>query len=230
MKDVEDKATLGEKREANTANGRSGMILEYIKTLITWPLILGAFMLIYGERLMTIAENRQIKAGPSGLEIGDRIETSKQQLVYLDEIVGKIKSNPTDAQKVTDLAKELSQSIQSFRKGLSQDIQNTPIKISIDDIRSAEEGERKGFEYILSKDIDAAISSFAKAEKLWPTFHNVGEIRGLLESRRPSLSAASETERDGVWQEIYGEILSKYSWGIPADVRTQIRSRLNLHG
>ena len=111
---------------------------------------------------------------------------------------------------------------------MSQDIQNTPKKISIDDITSAEEGERQGFEYILSNNIDGAIRAFAKAEKIWPTYHNVSEIRDLLESKRPSLGAASETERDRVWQEIYGEILSKYSWGMPSDVRTQIRSRLNL--
>ena len=90
MKNIDDKASLGDKRETNAASGKSGIILEYVKALLSWPLIIGALLLVYSGRLMTMVETRETELGPNGVKFGERIETSKKQLGYLDEAASDV--------------------------------------------------------------------------------------------------------------------------------------------
>ena len=82
--------------------------------------------------------------------------------------------------------------------------------------------ELKGFGFIVSKDAEAAIEAFANAEKLRPVYHNVAEIRKLLEENRAALVAAPREGPSEAWRNVYRTILSKYSWGMPDDVKKKL--------
>jgi hypothetical protein len=86
----------------------------------------------------------------------------------------------------------------------------------------AADWELKGFDFIVNKDAEAAIQAFANAVKLWPSYHNVAEIRKLLEANRAALVAAPREGSSGPWSNVYRILISKYSWGMPADVKTKL--------
>ena len=80
--------------------------------------------------------------------------------------------------------------------------------------------ERQGFEAILERDIDAALDAFTEARRLWPDYHNVAEIQrylAQLQKSRPSLEPSD-------WVNINRTILTEYSWGMPPDIRAELRA------
>lgn len=86
----------------------------------------------------------------------------------------------------------------------------------------AADWELKGFEFLVSKDADAALEAFANAEKLWPSYHNVAEIRKLLNDNRAALVAAPKEGKSPAWTSVYQTLITNYSWGMPADVRNKL--------
>ncbi|MDX6558554.1 MAG: hypothetical protein QOF72_1603 [Blastocatellia bacterium] len=90
----------------------------------------------------------------------------------------------------------------------------------------AANAELKGFDFLVSKDFEAAIQAFATAEKLWPSYHNVAEIRKLLEDNRANLAAAPREGKSEAWSNVYRTLTSKYSWGMPADVKDKLTAQL----
>lgn len=81
--------------------------------------------------------------------------------------------------------------------------------------------ERKGFEALLDNDIPAARDAFAAAEKAWPEYHNVAEIRALLDRLAKTLPAGVKSLPVDTHRETLKTILNDYSWGMPADLRTR---------
>lgn len=90
----------------------------------------------------------------------------------------------------------------------------------------AAEWELKGFDSIVRKDVEAALQAFANAEKLWSSYHNVAEIRKLLEDNHAGLASAPREGRSEAWTNVYRTLISKYSWGMPADVKTKLSEQL----
>ena len=82
--------------------------------------------------------------------------------------------------------------------------------------------ETKGFDFLVSKNAEAALLAFANAEKLWPSYHNVAEIRKLLEG---NLAALKEGKSEA-WTTFYKTLLAKYSWGMPADIKSKLSEQL----
>ena len=82
--------------------------------------------------------------------------------------------------------------------------------------------EIKGFDFLVSKNAEAALLAFANAEKLWPSYHNVAEIRKLLEG---NLAALKEGKNDA-WITFYRTLLAKYSWGMTADIKSKLSEQL----
>ena len=79
----------------------------------------------------------------------------------------------------------------------------------------------QGFEYLLNRDVDAAIEAFGKAFEIWPDYHNVQEIVKTLEQARERLRSRD----DRSWNKLYRMILTQYSWGLPNDLRLQFREK-----
>jgi hypothetical protein len=84
----------------------------------------------------------------------------------------------------------------------------------------------KGFDFLVSKDAAAAIKAFASAERLWPSYHNVAEIRKLLEDNRAALVSAPREGRSDAWSNVYRVLIKQYSWGMPADVKSKLSEQL----
>lgn len=88
--------------------------------------------------------------------------------------------------------------------------------------QEAADWELKGFDSLFHKDAEAALQAFTNAAKLYPSYHNVGEIRTLLEKNLAALTAAPKEGKSEAWSNVYQTIISKYSWGMPPEVKTQI--------
>lgn len=86
----------------------------------------------------------------------------------------------------------------------------------------AADWELKGFDSLVHKDTEAALHAFSSAEKLWPSYHNVSEIRKLLEKNRSALNAAPKEGKSEAWSSVYRTITTVYSWGIPPDIKNQL--------
>lgn len=79
--------------------------------------------------------------------------------------------------------------------------------------------ERKGFDAIVAKDAETALEAFTKAETLWPNYHNLSEIKMLLEANRAALTAASRDGKSEPWSSFYRTLISKHSYGMPPDIK-----------
>ncbi len=88
----------------------------------------------------------------------------------------------------------------------------------------AKKQEVLGFEALIKDDFSAALDHFEKATKAWPSYHNVSEIARLLRSKGRELSIAQSKEKAG--QEVYQEIWDKYSWGMPEEIKAEMRKKL----
>jgi hypothetical protein len=86
--------------------------------------------------------------------------------------------------------------------------------------------EAKGFNALLNKDPQAALDAFSHAEKLWPSFHSVAEIKRLLQDNQAALMAAPKEGNSEVWVNFYRTLVSKYSWGMPAEIKEQFNQQL----
>lgn len=196
----------------------ANIVLEYIKALI-WPLVLVVAFTVYGDELFNIIKNREIDA--FGLKLGKQIDDiSKNYQEELDSLKENIKEengNEALLEKLdgigSNLGKELSQ-VQSSA------LQQTASLESLSKREAIARLERKGFESIINLDVNSAIDAFTEANRLWPDYHNVSEIRKLLIRHQQDLLKSADKS---AWKEVVMVIIKKYSWGIPKDIRGKLR-------
>ena len=86
--------------------------------------------------------------------------------------------------------------------------------------------EIKGFDFLVSRNAEAALVAFGNAEKLWPSYHNVAEIRKYLEGNLAALTSAPTEGKSEAWITLYKLLLAKYSWGMPADIKSKLSEQL----
>ena len=86
--------------------------------------------------------------------------------------------------------------------------------------QTAAEKERDGFALILAGKFDEALSSFESAENISPTYHNVFEISQLLRRDRDNI------RNEPTQKEIIRRLLRDYSWGMPEEVKAQLKAKL----
>jgi hypothetical protein len=83
--------------------------------------------------------------------------------------------------------------------------------------------EQAGFEAILDRRLDDAIAAFEQAREAWPDYHKVAEIAAYL-----ARAKATEAPLDAAtWAAVDRTILTKYSWGMPANLRDAFRARIS---
>ncbi len=78
--------------------------------------------------------------------------------------------------------------------------------------------EKIGFEGLINKNLDLAISAFENSESSYNQFHQVYEISRFLIVKRNS----GEDQNKLFWQEIYQKILKDYNWKMPQDIRARM--------
>lgn len=222
--------------------GRAQLVLEFIKAFL-WPVLAVVAVLCFGPDLKDILKNRTWKIGV--IEVGDRISNLKdsmqESLLIQKDYLTKIKDSSGNPEKVRELADAAVLDIENTQRGIKKEIQNIqeviPQKSSVETedttVKSKPKNENVsptnvrdwellGFKHILDKDVKAAIEAFAAAEKDWPNYHNVAEIRKELVSNSEALAAKDSSK----WNDLYKHLLKDLSWGMPADVRQQIKSSL----
>lgn len=215
-----------------SGKSRAEFILEVIKLLL-WPTLIVIAVMWLQDDVMDLLKSRTWKIGI--IEVGNKIEnlenTVQGELILQKDYLIKILNNSSDSTKVREYVHLAMGSIENAQSGVKKDIQS--IQETIPERResqlvsqqtmeekpkTAKRWEYLGFNNLVEMEIDDAIEAFTESEKLWPNYHNVSEIRLLLVEKREILKAKDSPE----WRALYNEILEKYSWGMPSDIRQKL--------
>lgn len=98
------------------------------------------------------------------------------------------------------------------------------INIAID----AGDNERAGFQALLSGNLSAARQYFEAAYRTSPTLHNVDEIyhRLLTTEQVQDYDNASSDQKQTLLLGLYRQIIDQYSWGMPDDLKQDMKRRV----
>jgi tetratricopeptide (TPR) repeat protein len=222
---------------------RQEFILETIKVFI-WPTLIVVAVLWLGTDLKEILKSRTWKVGI--IEVGDRVSnlgnTLQDELLLQKDYLDKIRENRADVNKVEEYVGKAIESIENAQKGIKKEVQTIQEAIpqglnpelgkaspiveqkgtTVQNPNTANGWETLGFDYILDKEVNKAIEAFSHAEKIWPDYHNVSEIRKLLIQNRGELEQAASPK----WKEIYQKVTTRFSWGMPSDVRNKMQKHI----
>jgi hypothetical protein len=214
------------------------LVLDYIKAFL-WPVAAVIIVLIYQDDVRKILAEREVDI--FGLRIGEKVEQIETQAMAEIEDIRLLLEAQKQAAGSTaadpQLSEDIDTKLSSLERNLSreiaqvQDAQQTvqaapPAQrtATVDAASSraslAAAAERRGFEALVRHDVAAALAAFDEARGIWPEYHNVAELGRALRNRQDRLAdPASEA-----WTQLYREILTRYSWGLPDDIRTAIRA------
>jgi hypothetical protein len=215
------------------------LILDYIKAFM-WPAVAVVVVVIYQDDVREILKEREVDI--FGLRIGEKVEQIESQaMAEIQDIrlLLEAQQAETAAADGTDpqLAADIEAKLASLERNLSREIsqvqseqqalrtapateRTTAVEAGASRAERAAAAERRGFEAVIERDLDAAIAAFDEARRIWPEYHNVAEIGRALRRWRDRL----ENPESSAWPQFYREILTRYSWGLPEDLRTEIRA------
>jgi len=223
--------------ESNSQTHPAMLVLEYLKVFI-WPVLLLVGVLLFKPQIVDILNTRELSIG--SVTVGKKIEgiedSMQQQLAVQKRYIEQIDANADNPALVRENARWLLGVIPTIQKNVGQDLVAIKNEIQAggtaparaaaslphDAPKTARDWELNGFEALLAKDVDAAISAFSQAETLSPTYHNVAEIHRLLADKRELLKAKDAAQ----WKAIYKPIAGRYSWGIPAEILSRLKDEL----
>lgn len=230
---------VGGGRTKDYALGR--LVLDYIRAFM-WPLVAVVVVVIYQDDVRKILSEREVDI--FGLRIGEKVEQIESQAkAEIEDIRLLVEAQQQLAASAGESAPRVSEDLvaklSSLERNLSREIarvqsEQQVLQAAPPDARQAAieaesrqasratlaaAAERRGFEALLDRDVDAAIAAFEEARDIWPEYHNVAEIARALRKRRDALAALGAED----WSELYRDILTRYSWGLPDDLRSAIR-------
>lgn len=208
------------------------LVLDFIRAFL-WPAVALVVVLVYQDDVRTILQEREVDI--FGLRIGERVEAIESQaLAEIADIRTLLEQRQRrsgeagDAELIEDIETKLS----SFERNLSrevsavQSVETSPAQPSRPQrdpsagrADRAAAAERRGFQALLERDYETALRAFDQAREIWPEYHNVAEIGRLLRDWQDRL----EGSNGSAWPRLYREILTKYSWGLPEDLRPALR-------
>ncbi|MEX0966498.1 MAG: hypothetical protein WD077_04620 [Bacteroidia bacterium] len=216
---------------------RIEIVLEFTRLLL-WPILAIAAFLWFKEDVTEMLKSRTFKFGV--FEVGDRIQNLENnvqgELIQQKDYLDSIRNNSTRPEKVEKYVDLAVQSLEKAQTGVKKDVQEIQRSMpdesesltsaserNVAEPKTANEWERIGFEKILEKEIEPAIEAFTMAERRWPTYHNVAEIRRLLVNRNSELQDKNSPK----WTELNQKILADYSWGMPPDARRKMQKTVD---
>ncbi|ANT65432.1 hypothetical protein Ptc2401_01697 [Prosthecochloris sp. CIB 2401] len=202
------------------------------------------------DTMLDILKNRNWKIGnfQSGELLEQRVANLKTNMqLELDEqkeILQQIIDEPGTKAESQEYAAQALSRINAVQQEVNREISSiqqavlTPDKTARYDMRQEQPDARvllyepkaanlemEGFELLLAKNAKAALQAFTEAEAVWPDYHNVAEIRALLQKNIRLLTTPESPQ----WNTVYSTILEKYSWGMPAETRKEMRSLLQRY-
>jgi hypothetical protein len=86
------------------------------------------------------------------------------------------------------------------------------------DSNSAQSWEEKGFLYLLSHDVENAITAFRNSENASNTYHQVYEIARYLNENKSKLADSNAD----FWKTALRKITTDFSWGMPIDMKNRL--------
>lgn len=86
--------------------------------------------------------------------------------------------------------------------------------------KNAKENESDGFEYLRTGDFESALASFTSAYNKFPEYHNVDEIRKLLEEEKNRTNFSDANAK----KKIIEQILRDYPWGMPGGTKEALKT------
>lgn len=84
----------------------------------------------------------------------------------------------------------------------------------------AKQFEREGFDYLVKKNVTAAISSFSQSDSCYNGYHMVYDIKTYLKANEAKLKSKDANS----WKTAYTEILKNYSWRMPDAIKTELKT------
>lgn len=215
------------------------LVLDYLRAF-AWPVIVLLILLVYRPDLVSLVSEREFEA--FGVKIGPRIEEVQEnveaELADIRELLERQKSAPPEERE--QIAQDLDTKVQTLEDNVGRAVQEirqldesaaartpaeqAPIEQASTESRNeAKELERQGFEALIDRDVERALTAFDRAFRLWPEYHNVDEIRSLLRSAEDRLQDPSSP----TWNGVYRRILTKHSWGMSKEHRAALREQLD---
>ena len=217
------------------------LILDYIKAFM-WPVVAIIVVVVYQADVRQILTERQVDI--FGLRIGERVEQIESQTMAEIEDIRLLletqRQATGDAAPNAQLSEDIETKLSSLERNLSREIsqvqttQQPPVAAPAGqrqnlapapgDSRAdrAAAAERRGFEALIDRDAGAAVAAFEAARGIWPEYHNVAELARALRNRRVDLADPASP----AWTQLYRDILTQYSWGLPPDLRAAIRAEV----
>lgn len=214
------------------------LVLDYIKAFL-WPAVAVIVVVVYQDDVRKILAERQVDI--FGLRIGEKVEQIESQAMAEIEDIRLLleaqRQSGPEAEPDPQLSDDIDAKLSSLERNLSREIaevqsaqqalpppagERPALAPPADDSRTARAAaaERRGFQALLDRDVAAAIAAFDEARGIWPDYHNVAELGRVLRARRENLADPDSA----AWPRLYRDILTHYSWGLPADLRAAVRT------
>lgn len=154
-------------------------------------------------------------------------ELKKSWKNYYDIIKPEYESYISDKKKQIQLdtiknpTKEQVNKYDSLK--LKIELQETPL-VSLNavskpskDYNLANEWENKGFNYLIAKDVNAAIKAFDESEKAYNGYHQVYEISRYLKNNTLLLNSNSPE-----WINAHHKIANDFNWKMPQNIKSKL--------
>jgi hypothetical protein len=218
------------------------LILDYIKAFM-WPAVAIIVVFIYQDDVRQILSERQVDI--FGLRIGEKVEQIESQAmaeiedirVLLEAQQQAARESGGDGAAAPQLSEDIDAKLRSLESNLSREIaqvqseqqalqaappaqRQATVEAEGNRASRAAAAERRGFEALIDRDVAAAIAAFDEARGIWPEYHNVAEIGRTLRRQQEALADPGSA----AWPRLYREILTRYSWGVPEDLRAELRA------
>ena len=148
----------------------------------------------------------------------------KDYLVVIEKEIEELKLQQEEIRKKLadslNLAPQQKKKLQNEVDKINEELTPTFEKKSSvsQDYNAALNWEKIGFQKLVDRNLDEAISAFNNAERSYHTFHQVYEIGRYLKSRKSS----GATQNDQFWKEIYIKILDDFNWKMPEPAKNRL--------
>lgn len=208
------------------------LVLDYIRAFM-WPFVAIVVVLVYQSDVRTLIFEREIDV--FGVRIGAKVEEIESQaLAEIADVRVLLEAQQASANDAgtsgtsLQVAEDIDIKLSSLERNLTREItevqsaQQTrrppPSATSSLSTRAAV-AERRGFQALIDHDVATAIKAFDEARSIWPDYHNVAEVGQTLREFESRL----KDPESPMWAQLFREILTRYSWGMPDDLRIAIR-------
>ena len=110
---------------------------------------------------------------------------------------------------------------------IKQRVTQSQMLVNESKFQKASKFEIEGFKNLMDENFSASLENFEEAYRIYPEYHNVQEIYNLLRSSINELQDPSS--RDQKKMNVYRDVVEKYSWGIPNNIKEAMQKILILN-